>query len=222
MTIEHTVTALDTTLDTTSRSARPPWLPPRPARDRQAASPLAAPRPATARPAAPAQPVRVAVEVTVTGQGAVTLGAEIADQFRSLAAALAIQASAHADVSVTAAIALGGDRAATPAPVAANGRLRVYPEQRLAMLAGAPLDLTRREFDLLVYLARQPGRVFTRTQLLQSVWGHTFVSGERTVDVHVRRIRGKLGDAEGLIGTVRGVGYRFGQPGSTAVVEDPR
>ena len=72
------------------------------------------------------------------------------------------------------------------------------------------LDLTFKEFELLKFLAQHPGRVFTRAQLLQEVWGYDYYGGTRTVDVHVRRLRAKLGpEHETLIGTVRNVGYRF-------------
>jgi DNA-binding response OmpR family regulator len=74
---------------------------------------------------------------------------------------------------------------------------------------GRPLDLTFKEFELLRYLAARPGRVFTRTTLLREVWGYDFYGGTRTVDVHVRRLRAKLGPShEHLVETVRGVGYR--------------
>jgi DNA-binding response OmpR family regulator len=77
-------------------------------------------------------------------------------------------------------------------------------------LRGHALDLTFKEFELLKFLAQHPGRVFTRSQLLQEVWGYDYFGGTRTVDVHVRRLRAKLGtDHEALIGTVRNVGYRF-------------
>jgi DNA-binding response OmpR family regulator len=79
-----------------------------------------------------------------------------------------------------------------------------------AKLKGRPLDLTFKEFELLKHLAQHPGRVFTRAQLLQEVWGYDYYGGTRTVDVHVRRLRAKLGtEHEGLIGTVRHVGYKF-------------
>jgi DNA-binding response OmpR family regulator len=78
------------------------------------------------------------------------------------------------------------------------------------------LDLTFKEFELLKFLAQHPGRVFTRAQLLQEVWGYDYFGGTRTVDVHVRRLRAKLGsEHEALIGTVRNVGYRFVVPSST-------
>jgi len=78
-----------------------------------------------------------------------------------------------------------------------------------AKVHGRPLDLTFKEFELLRYLAGHPGRVFTREQLLSEVWGYDYFGGTRTVDVHIRRLRAKLGDLEALIGTVRNVGYRF-------------
>ncbi|WP_403021290.1 winged helix-turn-helix domain-containing protein [Salinibacterium sp. GXW1014] len=78
-----------------------------------------------------------------------------------------------------------------------------------AKVQGKPLDLTFKEFELLRFLASHPSRVFTREQLLSEVWGYDYFGGTRTVDVHVRRLRAKLGDLESLIGTVRNVGYRF-------------
>jgi DNA-binding response OmpR family regulator len=78
-----------------------------------------------------------------------------------------------------------------------------------AKVQGKPLDLTYKEFELLRFLAAHPSRVFTREQLLSEVWGYDYFGGTRTVDVHVRRLRAKLGELEQLIGTVRNVGYRF-------------
>ena len=79
-----------------------------------------------------------------------------------------------------------------------------------AKVRGRILDLTFKEFELLKFLAQHPGRVFTRAQLLQEVWGYDYFGGTRTVDVHVRRLRAKLGpEHESVIGTVRNVGYRF-------------
>ena len=78
-----------------------------------------------------------------------------------------------------------------------------------AKIHGRPLDLTYKEFQLLHFFATHPSRVFTREQLLSEVWGYDYFGGTRTVDVHVRRLRAKLGDMEQLIGTVRNVGYRF-------------
>lgn len=82
-----------------------------------------------------------------------------------------------------------------------------------ARLGGAPLNLTYKEFELLKFLAQHPGRVFTRAQLLSEVWGYDYYGGTRTVDVHIRRLRSKLGrEYEHLISTVRNVGYSFSAP----------
>ena len=78
-----------------------------------------------------------------------------------------------------------------------------------AKVNGTLLDLTYKEFELLRFLTQHPGRVFTREQLLSEVWGYDYFGGTRTVDVHIRRLRAKLGELESLIGTVRNVGYRF-------------
>lgn len=78
-----------------------------------------------------------------------------------------------------------------------------------AKVDGRILDLTYKEFQLLHFLVSNPSRVFTREQLLSEVWGYDYYGGTRTVDVHVRRLRAKLGDLEQIIGTVRNVGYRF-------------
>ena len=93
---------------------------------------------------------------------------------------------------------------------ASIGDLSIDEDTYVVRLRGQPLDLTYREFELLTYLARNPGRVFTRAQLLQAVWGFDYFGGTRTVDVHIRRLRAKLGaEHEALIGTVRGVGYKL-------------
>lgn len=78
-----------------------------------------------------------------------------------------------------------------------------------AKIAGRTLDLTFKEFELLRYLNDNPGQVFSREQLLSEVWGYDYFGGTRTVDVHVRRLRAKLGEHESIIGTVRNVGYRL-------------
>ena len=89
------------------------------------------------------------------------------------------------------------------------GALTLDTDAFRVTVQGRPLDLTYKEFELLRYLAERPGRVFTRPALLREVWGYDFYGGTRTVDVHIRRLRAKLGpEFEGLIETVRGVGYR--------------
>lgn len=90
------------------------------------------------------------------------------------------------------------------------GELSIDEATYSARLRGRTLDLTFKEFELLKFLAQHPGRVFSRDQLLREVWGYDYFGGTRTVDVHVRRLRAKLGpENENLIGTVRNVGYRY-------------
>ena len=92
------------------------------------------------------------------------------------------------------------------------GPLVLNLETYQAALTGRPLDLTYMEYELLKFLATHPGKVFTRETLLSRVWGYEYYGGARTVDVHVRRLRAKLGEEHAsLISTVRSVGYRFGQ-----------
>ena len=89
------------------------------------------------------------------------------------------------------------------------GELVVDDATYTARIHGTPLDLTYKEFELLRFLVQHSGRVFTRKQLLQEVWGYDFFGGTRTVDVHVRRLRAKLGTQyEVMIATVRNVGYK--------------
>jgi DNA-binding response OmpR family regulator len=91
-----------------------------------------------------------------------------------------------------------------------SGDVTIDEATYTARLKGNVLDLTFKEFELLKYLAQHPGRVFTRAQLLQEIWGYDYFGGTRTVDVHIRRLRSKLGpEFEAIIGTVRNVGYRF-------------
>ena len=93
------------------------------------------------------------------------------------------------------------------------GELVIDAATYTVRLRGRPLELTYKEFDLLKYLAQHAGRVFTRAQLLQEVWSYDFFGGIRTVDVHVRRLRAKLGpEHDQLIATVRHVGYKFVRP----------
>lgn len=93
------------------------------------------------------------------------------------------------------------------------GELVIDEARHTVRLHGQPLDLTYKQFELLKFLARHPGQVFTRAQILKQVWGYDFLGGTRTVDVHVRHLRAKLGPGyERLIGTVRSVGYKFVLP----------
>lgn len=102
------------------------------------------------------------------------------------------------------------------------GPLVIDPASYIARLRGRPLDLTYKEFELLRHLAQHPGRVYTREQLLSEVWGFDYFGGTRTVDVHVRRLRAKLGsEHESLIGTVRQVGYKFVAPPGRSARDQP-
>ncbi|GAA2717888.1 response regulator [Micromonospora olivasterospora] len=87
------------------------------------------------------------------------------------------------------------------------GPVTLDPTRRTVAVAGAPVQLTSTEFDLLAHLMARPGRVFTREELLAGVWGYAAHAGTRTVDVHVAQVRAKLGAAAGVIRTHRGVGY---------------
>jgi len=125
---------------------------------------------------------------------------------------LVLQTAGPGEVEARLRLALG--RAAGVAP-AGSGELRsgdlvINEITYSARMHGRAMDLTFKEFELLKFLVQHPGRVFTRAQLLQEVWGYDYFGGTRTVDVHVRRLRAKLGaENESLIGTVRNVGYRF-------------
>lgn len=105
-------------------------------------------------------------------------------------------------------------RMVTPAAVESSdvikrGEININRERFEVRVRGDALDLTFKEFELIAYLAQRPGRVCSRSALLSEVWGYDFFGGTRTVDVHVRRLRAKLGQEAHMIETVRNVGYRF-------------
>lgn len=127
---------------------------------------------------------------------------------------------------VEARIRLAIGRASGPVPGQTeeirSGELVINEETYSAKVGRSPLDLTFKEFELLKFLAQHPRRVFTRAQLLSEVWGYDYFGGNRTVDVHVRRLRAKLGiEHDALIGTVRNVGYKFvpAKPGARQLSE---
>jgi DNA-binding response OmpR family regulator len=112
-----------------------------------------------------------------------------------------------------------------PAPVEPErveaGELVIDASAYTARIRGRVLDLTYKEFELLKHLAQHPGRVLTRAQLLQEVWGYDYYGGTRTVDVHIRRLRAKLGaEHDQMIGTVRNVGYRFDPRGRDTTITE--
>ena len=115
-----------------------------------------------------------------------------------------------AEVDVRIRLASSPSTSTTGEPLIQTGNIVIDEAGYSAKLNGTQLDLTYTEFELLKYLAQHPGRVFSRQQLLSDVWGYDYFGGTRTVDVHVRRLRAKLGpEYESVIGTVRNVGYRF-------------
>jgi DNA-binding response OmpR family regulator len=140
--------------------------------------------------------------VTEGGMAAVTPDWEVAD--------VVLETAGPAEVDARIRLVLGRALAETPgeARIAASGVV-IDEASYSVKVNDRALDLTYKEFELLRFLAQHPNRVFTREQLLSEVWGYDYFGGTRTVDVHVRRLRAKLGDMEQLIGTVRNVGYRF-------------
>jgi len=106
-----------------------------------------------------------------------------------------------------------------PAQQRARGELRIQPSARRVWQREDAVELTRMEFDLLLHLARRPGHVHLRTALLSELWGLPDGVETRTLDVHVRRLRRKLGPAAALITTVRGVGYRM-DGAERVIIED--
>ena len=129
-----------------------------------------------------------------------------------------LDTSGPAEVDARIRIAVGKHHAVIALSNPHSGEIRsgdvvIDESSYTARLKGNVLDLTFKEFELLKYLAQHPGRVFTRAQLLQEIWGYDYFGGTRTVDVHIRRLRSKLGpEFEAIIGTVRNVGYRFTMP----------
>ncbi|GAA2540958.1 hypothetical protein GCM10010435_05510 [Winogradskya consettensis] len=155
-----------------------------------------------ARPRLRSIPGDLASSVTVT----ITLGSPGSEESERVLAALR---------DLVAAAGPGAEF--TPAAEPAPPGLRLDPRSRTASLDGVTLDLSRLEYDLLLFLSRHPRQVFTRNQLLGHVWGHTHTT-VRTVDVHVSRLRTKLGDPE-IVTTVYGVGYRLADEAPITVVD---
>jgi DNA-binding response OmpR family regulator len=154
--------------------------------------------------------LRVPLLAVVEESGLVAVSADwgLDDVVLATAGPAEVEARLRLMVSRLAGLAGGASGAAISC-----GELSIDPETYAARLKGQPLDLTYKEFELLKFLARHPGRVFTRDQLLREVWGYDYFGGHRTVDVHVRRLRAKLGsEYESMIGTVRQVGYKLVLP----------
>lgn len=126
-----------------------------------------------------------------------------------------------AEVDARVRLAIGRQGVEQPSSRVQTSGITIDEASYSAKVHGRPLDLTYKEFQLLHFLATHPSRVFTREQLLSEVWGYDYFGGTRTVDVHVRRLRAKLGDLEQVIGTVRNVGYRFNAAEDESLSEPP-
>lgn len=175
----------------------------------------------------PRLPAEPASTLVVNVQIAVPRDSSAAERVFALADrlhALAVDEAAAARVSTTVAVLVDEsgtpNREPRPEP-AGSPDLMLLADRRIALLGGQSVHLTRLEYDLLLYLTDNAGRVLTRGQLLRQVWGYPLGGGGRTVDVHVRRLRAKLGGRGPVISTVRGVGYRMDRLHRVAVVRDP-
>ena len=190
------------------------------------AGPVPVTRVRSGRAAEPDRSARVTVEIDLAGGGAPGVASALCAEISDLLA----EHARSGDTSVSASVSLGfGDAATRPAASAAppaspafpgddGAALRIVAGRRIAVQDGVEVPLTRREFDLLAFLARNPRQVFSRSQLIDAVWGARYRDSERTIDVHVRRIRVKLSPTGPRIVTVRGVGYRLDHPERVAVV----
>ena len=136
---------------------------------------------------------------------------ELMARVRALLRRVALDASAANESQVAVGMAAGATAATlppAPQPIV-RGPLRIDLADRVATLDGAPVDLTLKEYDLLVLLTNHPGRAFSREFLLERLWGDDYEGFDRTVDTHIMRLRKKLGPVGEKIVTVWGVGYRF-------------
>ena len=158
----------------------------------------------------------LSILAVVTEGGMVAIGPEwgVAD--------MVLAGAGPAEVHARLRLLTGRTGATKNTGVVTLGDLTVEEDTYTARLRGRPLELTYKEFELLKFLAQHPGRVFTREQLVTEVWGYDFFGGTRTVDVHVRRLRAKLGpEHESLIGTVRNVGYKVVPPTRAPLRNEP-
>jgi two-component system, OmpR family, response regulator len=159
-------------------------------------------RPVRGLPRAAAEPVALTITVQVTVSGSVVPGvaAQVLQEIQEFAdrvnGNVSLRPMAGADLRWDGGEEPGGD----------GPHLRVAPDSRSVLLDGEPVQLARREFDLLLFLCRNRLRVVGREELLARVWGYAWTGGTRTVDVHIRRLRLKLG--HDVLSTVHGVGYR--------------
>ncbi len=178
---------------------------------------------APARLAATAPVPESGASVLVTVQIAVTDGEQSAGAaavWEHLRALLGLAAEVRVAVPERLPLQPSRPRLVPPLAGSAVPEFVVHEASRSVYRDRQPVRLTRREYDLFVFLASHPRRVFTRAQLLRRVWGYDIASGERTVDVHVRRLRTKLAAQPPVIATARGVGYRLAEHARVRVQPD--
>jgi DNA-binding response OmpR family regulator len=123
--------------------------------------------------------------------------------------------SEHLAARINALLRRTGGSSAAASEVVVLGELSVDLAQREATLGDTTLALSRREFDLLAYLAQRPGRVISRRELIQAVWGHPYIGDDKTIDVHASWLRRKLGETAAhprYLHTIRGVGFKLAAP----------
>ena len=169
-------------------------------------------------PRHPATEVRLSFEVVLGGATRYTDALDVIDGVRRLtervgASGLTVASGSGDSVAPT----MAPPTVALAQPPMDASVVRVFPEMRKVQVGAGEVELTKLEYDLMLFLAEHPRSVFTRRQLLQGVWGHLH-AGERTVDVHIRRLRAKV--REDLVITVRGVGYRLADNPRVLVVRD--
>jgi len=169
-------------------------------------------------------PVAMTVQITLRGEDALSAAARLVAEVGAIPDAEVTVSTARTAEERTQ-LPEGGqattprdERDAEPPGAERSPPLRILAGEHVAVLEGRRLTLPRREYDLLVFLSTHPRRVFTRQQLLRTVWGYEFDCGGRTIDVHVRRLRQKLDGRGPTIATVRGVGYRLDHPERVQVV----
>jgi DNA-binding winged helix-turn-helix (wHTH) protein len=166
----------------------------------------------------------VTLQITVTGTALPAVAAQILAEIQELAERLTGTGVTVTPITESAPVLdppqpSGADTTQVAGIDVHAPGLYIWPAGRAVWRDGAPVQFTRREFDLLLFLCEHPRRVFNRDQLLDLVWGRDSGSGSRTVDVHIRRLRKKLGDD--LVATVRRVGYRLDEQVQFAIVEEP-
>lgn len=151
----------------------------------------------------------ITLQITVSGAALPALASRVVEDIREFAERLPGATVLELPVEESTGDSLPAQEAGAGGESDTGPRLYIEPASRTVLCDGEPVRLTRREFDLLLFLSEHRRRVFSREQLLTRVWGYEWVGGSRTVDVHIRRLRVKLGQSGPVVCTVHGVGYRL-------------